>query len=149
MSEKDALNHEIEMIKTWGRKDLGTGMLRNMTDGGECGNKTIRTDETKAKIRIAKAYTSPETRLKMSLAHMGQKLSPERRKNLLLVNTGRKCTQETKAKIRLASIGKKMSHESRLKMSLANLGKKATNQAKANMSLAQFARWKKHPEGKC
>ena len=35
VSEKEAWDHEREMIQFYGRKDLGTGILRNMTDGGE------------------------------------------------------------------------------------------------------------------
>ena len=35
VSEKEAWNYEREMIQFYGRKDLGTGILRNMTDGGE------------------------------------------------------------------------------------------------------------------
>ena len=33
--EADAFKHEIYMIAVLGRKDLGTGILRNLTDGGE------------------------------------------------------------------------------------------------------------------
>jgi len=34
-SEYDAYKHEIYMISIFGRKDLGTGILRNLTNGGE------------------------------------------------------------------------------------------------------------------
>jgi lambda repressor-like predicted transcriptional regulator len=34
-SEYDAYKHEIYMIAVLGRKDLGTGILRNLTNGGE------------------------------------------------------------------------------------------------------------------
>ena len=35
LTEEEAFKHEIYMIAILGRKDLGTGMLRNLTDGGE------------------------------------------------------------------------------------------------------------------
>jgi hypothetical protein len=35
LSEFDAYKHEIYMIAVFGRKDLDTGILRNLSDGGE------------------------------------------------------------------------------------------------------------------
>jgi len=35
ISEREAWDYEIEMIQFYGRKDLGTGILRNLSDGGE------------------------------------------------------------------------------------------------------------------
>lgn len=35
MSESDALDLEIKLIESYGRLDLGTGPLRNLTNGGE------------------------------------------------------------------------------------------------------------------
>jgi hypothetical protein len=44
-NEEDAFKHEIYMISLYGRKDLGTGILRNLTDGGEGSVNIIRTKE--------------------------------------------------------------------------------------------------------
>jgi hypothetical protein len=37
LTEEQAYKHEMYMIKILGRKDLGTGILRNMSDGGKGG----------------------------------------------------------------------------------------------------------------
>lgn len=37
LTEEDAYKHEMYMISILGRKDLGTGILRNMSDGGKGG----------------------------------------------------------------------------------------------------------------
>jgi hypothetical protein len=45
LTENEAFKHEIYMIAVFGRKDLGTGILRNKTDGGEGPSNIIRTEE--------------------------------------------------------------------------------------------------------
>jgi hypothetical protein len=42
LSDTDAKNIEKELIQQYGRKDLGTGILRNLTDGGEGNNPWAR-----------------------------------------------------------------------------------------------------------
>jgi len=45
INESDAFNHEKYMIAVFGRKDLGTGILHNRTDGGEGASNIIRSTE--------------------------------------------------------------------------------------------------------
>jgi len=50
LTEEEAFRHEIYMIALFGRKDLGTGILYNMTNGGEGVSGLIRSKETRKKI---------------------------------------------------------------------------------------------------
>ena len=85
-SEQEAFETEKELIRNWGRKDIGTGILRNMTDGGEG------------------ASPSPETRAKLSVAMIGNKNGAESKRAL-----GSKQSEETKAKRRIAMVGNQRS----------------------------------------
>jgi len=58
-SEAEAFETEKELIANWGRKDLGTGCLRNLTDGGD--------------IAPTGAIRTPEQRVKISQANLGNK----------------------------------------------------------------------------
>ncbi len=62
LAEKTSLDYEKKLILFYGRKDLGTGLLKNRTDGGEgtCGwvpseeyrkNRGVQTRERHAKCR--------------------------------------------------------------------------------------------------
>jgi len=99
MTEKESFDNEVEMIKLWGRKNLGNGLLRNMTDGGEGVSGHKHTEEHKKN---------------MSLSHLGKKYRQRqggmRRRNM---------SEETKAKIRLAITGRKHTEESKAKMRMA------------------------------
>lgn len=81
LTEEEAFKHEIYMIAVLGRKDLGTGILRNKTNGGEGVSGAITTEETKRKqSQVKTGKNNPnygklhtlETRNKISEAQKGE-----------------------------------------------------------------------------
>jgi hypothetical protein len=94
LSFEEAKIKEIEFIKLYGRIDTNTGILSNMTDGGDGTINKIYTKEYREKLSIAakkrqpqpqlqkiieyrktKFVFTPEIRNKLSLAHKGKKLN--------------------------------------------------------------------------
>lgn len=131
-SEQEAFDLEKSLIVGCGRKNNGTGILRNLTDGGEGASGTILSEETRRKISAAlmgnqrtKGYIpSVEHRQKVSIALLGIKRKP--------------VSEETREKIRKKLSGRKAwpngrlpySEEHRRKMSLAALGRIPWNKGK-------------------
>ena len=68
LTEAEAHKHEVYMISVLGRKDIGTGILRNRTDGGEGTSGRLVSEETKRKMSQSSLGNSPspETRDKIA-----------------------------------------------------------------------------------
>jgi hypothetical protein len=76
ITEEEAFKHEIYMIAVFGRKDLGTGILRNLTDGGEGTSGIVRSDEYRKKLREKRRPRTEEEKRKTSETLKGRKRRP-------------------------------------------------------------------------
>ena len=115
--EREALILEKKLIAGFGRKDQGTGILRNLTDGGE-----------------GMSNPSKETRRKMSEARKGLAVSKETRRKLSEAHTGKTRSEETRRKISEARTGMTFSDEHRRKLSEAGVRRSHPDETRRKMS---------------
>jgi hypothetical protein len=174
LTEEEAFQHEKYMIEVFGRKDLGTGILHNKSEGGQgssgykhsveakkkisnSGKGRKLSDETKKKMSEVKKGKSPskkiseETRLKMSLSHKGRPAhnkgkspSLETRKKISDRLKGRIVSEETRAKISQIHKGKTLSEEMKKRLSEVNTGKTMSDETKRKLSIINSG--KNHPQ---
>lgn len=124
MTEDDAFALEIEMIAFHGRKDIGTGILHNLTGGGEGPSGRMISEETRAKL--CGRIMTEEHRAAVRAACAGKPLSEEHRKKIGDGNRGKVCkpfSEEHRAKLKAARAARQpISEETRTKMSIAHIG---------------------------
>ena len=154
LTETEAFRHEIYMIFLYGRKDLGTGILHNRTNGGDGVSGAIISDETRRKLSEAhKGKThSEDCKKKISDAQKGKTHTEETRRKLSVAK--KNPSEETRRKLSEASKGRNkdriVSEETRRKMSESGKGRTHSEDSKKKMSEAsKGTKWWNDGCGNC
>jgi hypothetical protein len=116
LSWEEACIKEIEFISLYGRKNINTGVLCNLTDGGEGTLNCIPSKETKALLKIRMTGSNNPM--------YGKTHSPEIIEQIRLKNLGRKAPNK----------GKPMSERQKLLLSSVKKGSKAWNKGLKNVN---------------
>jgi hypothetical protein len=95
LAEIEAFNLEIKLIAEFGRFDLGTGPLLNLTDGGEGGSGRIPWNKGISGVYV----TSEETKKKISESSKGHTKSTETKERMSIASKGKTFSTEVREKI--------------------------------------------------
>ena len=129
LSEDLAFSLEVSLISLIGRRDLGTGPLLNLTDGGEGRIGFVFTDDLRSLIsdRTVTAMASPEFRLMLSdRQKVGWERSDSARSVIAESNRTREVSAITRSKYSefFSSLPRTTTHRQRISESLKRFHEK-------------------------
>jgi hypothetical protein len=118
-TERESFRAERFLISLYGRMDIGTGCLRNCSDGGEGASGFRSTPERNQKLRTANLGKkhSPATLIKLRECHLGVRLPAETRRKMSIARSGIPLSKEHREK--LSRHAKNRSPEHRAKLGAA------------------------------
>jgi len=151
LTETGAFALERRYIRWYGRKDLGTGILRNRTDGGDGAAGARHTEDSKQQIadKLAGRKKPVGFGEASSLRQRGKKLSNAHLEKVLVFNATRKGkpghlhTDNAKAKISAAKMGKPNPAASKALKGVPKVKTVCRLSDRLEMDPAAYARWVK------
>ena len=128
VNEADAFQAEMLLIRRWGRIDLGTGCLRNRTDGGEGASGLSHSEATRKKLAAQKVGNT------YGRSHKGRKMPIASRVKMSQSLRGRRLTSEHKERIRTALEGHAVSEKTRISAGNRFRGRKLSEEHREKLS---------------
>jgi hypothetical protein len=153
---EQACEKEKEFISLYGRKNIGTGTLSNLTDGGEgttgaimskewrenLSNKLIGNKRGIGRIRSEKELNDLKNRMIGNKYGLGYNHTEESKMKISIKNKGKKRNEEAIKNISESQKGKKLSEETKLKVSMFQKGRPKSEEHKRKISEARKRYWK-------
>jgi hypothetical protein len=143
MTKAQAIEAEIALIAAIGRKDLGTGPLVNLTDGGDGPSGFIVGEDVRRIIgqKSKEKWNDPATRARIIEAQNKGRATPEYRKKRSEISKANASNSDVRARSAETKRKTLLNPEIRKKISIATRNAMARPEIKCRMSEAQKKRF--------